>query len=116
MAENTVSFPDLALDKFSGNDPDQDAKSFLLTVEKKSTFRLDQDQLTMQKEHDIYSERKHYFLHFFEDQQQNGMQTQSPTQKLGTRSEPPSSTDFQMIETSTDTESGQRIVCEATKN
>ena len=40
MAENTVSFSDLALDKFSGNDPDQDAKSFLLTVENKINFSL----------------------------------------------------------------------------
>ena len=40
MAENAVSFPDLALDKFSGNDPDQDAKSFLLTVENKINFSL----------------------------------------------------------------------------
>ena len=40
MAENTVSFPDLASDKFSGNDPDQDAKSFLLTVENKIKFSL----------------------------------------------------------------------------
>ena len=38
MAENTVSFPELAIDKFSGNDPDQDAKSFLLTVENKINF------------------------------------------------------------------------------
>ena len=40
MAENTVSLPDLALDKFSGNDPKQDAKSFLLTVENKINFSL----------------------------------------------------------------------------
>ena len=40
MAENTVSFPDLALDKFSGNDPDQDAKSFLLIIENKIYFSL----------------------------------------------------------------------------
>ena len=40
MAENTVSFPDLALDKFSGNDPDQDAKSILLTVENKINLSL----------------------------------------------------------------------------
>ena len=40
MAENTVSFPDLALDKFPGNNPDQDAKSFLLTVENKINFSL----------------------------------------------------------------------------
>ena len=40
MAENTVSFPDLALDKFLGNDPDQDAKLFLLTVKNKINFSL----------------------------------------------------------------------------
>ena len=40
MAENTVSFLDLALDNFAGNDPDQDAKSFLLTVENKINFSL----------------------------------------------------------------------------
>ena len=40
MAENTVSFPDLALDKFSGNDPDQDAKSFPFTVENRINFSL----------------------------------------------------------------------------
>ena len=40
MAQNAVSFPDLALDKFSGNDPDQDVKSFLLTVEYKIDFSL----------------------------------------------------------------------------
>ena len=28
----------MALDKFSGNDPDQDAKTFLITVENKITF------------------------------------------------------------------------------
>ena len=40
MTEKTVSFPDLALDKFSGNDPDQDAKSFLLTVKNEINFSL----------------------------------------------------------------------------
>ena len=38
MAENTVSFPDLALDQLSGNDPDQDAKSFLHTIQNKINF------------------------------------------------------------------------------
>ena len=40
MAQDAVSFPDLALDKFSGNNPDQDVKSFLLTVENKINFSL----------------------------------------------------------------------------
>ena len=38
MAENLVSFQGLALDKFLGYDPDQDSKSFLLTVENKIHF------------------------------------------------------------------------------
>ena len=40
MAENKLSFPDLALDNFLGDNPDQDAKSFLLTVENKINFSL----------------------------------------------------------------------------
>ena len=38
----------------------------------KSASRLDQDRLKLPEEHDIYSEKKHYFPHYFEDQQQNG--------------------------------------------
>ena len=40
MPQKAVSFIDLALGKFSGNDPDQDVKSFLLTVENKIEFSL----------------------------------------------------------------------------
>ena len=40
MANNTESFPDLALDKFMGNDPNQDGKLFLLTVGNKFNFSL----------------------------------------------------------------------------
>ena len=40
MADNTVSFPDLALDKFSGNDPEQNVRSFLTTVENKINFSM----------------------------------------------------------------------------
>ena len=40
MANNTVSFPDLALDKFSGNDPEQDSRSLLTTVENKINFSM----------------------------------------------------------------------------
>ena len=40
IAENTLSIPDFALDKFSGNDPDQNAKSFLFTVVNKIIFSL----------------------------------------------------------------------------
>ena len=40
MVENPVSFPDLALEKFLGNNPDQDTKSFPLTVENKINLSL----------------------------------------------------------------------------
>ena len=40
MAENTVLFPDLALDKLFGFDSDDDAISLLLTVEMKLYFSL----------------------------------------------------------------------------
>ena len=76
MEESTVSFPHLALDKFLGNNPDQDAKSFLLTFERRSISRLDHKQLTMLKEHAVYWEKKPYFSHFFEAQKQNGTTTQ----------------------------------------
>ena len=49
---------------------------FYSQLKTKSTSRLDQNQLTLPKEHDIFSGEKHYFLNFFEGQQQNGMQTQ----------------------------------------
>ena len=76
MTVNTVSFPDLALENFSGNDPDQDAKSFLLTVENKINFSLGSGPTDAAKRARYLFRKKHYFLHFFEDQQQNGMQTQ----------------------------------------
>ena len=42
MAENTIYFPDLALDKFLGNDLDRDAKSFLQS-KTKSISHSDRD-------------------------------------------------------------------------
>ena len=54
MVQNAVSFPDLALDKLSGNDPDRDDKSFLRTVE---TFHLDHLQMMLAKQQDISSEK-----------------------------------------------------------
>ena len=77
MAENTVSFPDLALEKFLGNDPDQDAKSFLLTLEKKINFLLGSRPVDItERARYLLREEKPYFINFFEDQQQNGMPAQ----------------------------------------
>ena len=40
MANNHLAYPDSALDKFSGTDPDQDAESFVQLIERKINFTL----------------------------------------------------------------------------
>ena len=40
MANTHLAYPDLALDKFSGTDPDQDAESFFQLIERKINFAL----------------------------------------------------------------------------
>ena len=38
MAATRLAYPDLALDKFCGTDPDQDAESFIQLIERKINF------------------------------------------------------------------------------
>ena len=40
MANTHLAYPDLALDKFSGTEPDQDAESFVQLIERKISFAL----------------------------------------------------------------------------
>ena len=40
MANTHLAYPDLAIDKISGTDPDQDAESFIQSVEQKINFAL----------------------------------------------------------------------------
>ena len=40
MAFTHVVYPDLAIDNFSGTDPDQDAESFVQLIERKINFSL----------------------------------------------------------------------------
>ena len=40
MAKTHLAYPDLALEKFSGTDPDQDAESFVQLIERKINFAL----------------------------------------------------------------------------
>ena len=41
MAVTHLAYPDLALDKFSGTDSDQDAESFIQLIERKINFALE---------------------------------------------------------------------------
>ena len=40
MANTHLAYPDLAIDKFSATDPDQDAESLIQLIERKINFAL----------------------------------------------------------------------------
>ena len=58
MANAHLAYPDLALDKFSGTDPDQDAEAFILLIECKFDFALGTEPDAADDEHFIYLFRK----------------------------------------------------------
>ena len=58
MANAHLAYPDLALDKFSGTDPDQDAESFIRLIECKINFALGTEPEAGELEHAIYLFRK----------------------------------------------------------
>ena len=73
MANTHLAYPDLALDKFSGTDPDRDTESFVQLIERKINLALgdapaDSDDLVS------YTFRKKpFFPLYFEDQWRSGM-------------------------------------------
>ena len=58
MANAHLAYPDLALDKFSGTDPDQDAEAFIRLIECKINFALGTEPEAGELEHVIYLFRK----------------------------------------------------------
>ena len=54
MANAHLAYPDLALDKFSGTDPDQDAEPFFRLIECKINFALGTEPEAAADEHVIY--------------------------------------------------------------
>ena len=58
MANAHLAYPDLALDKFSGTDPDQDAEAFFRLIECKINFALGTEPEAGELEHVIYLFRK----------------------------------------------------------
>ena len=74
MANTHLAYPDLALDNFSGTDPDQDAKAFNGLIECNMNFALETEPDEADDAHVIYLFRRRlYFPRSFEDQQLNGM-------------------------------------------
>ena len=54
MANAHLAYPDLALDKFSGTDPDQDAEAFIRLKECRINFVLGTELHAADDEHVIY--------------------------------------------------------------
>ena len=62
MGNAHLAYPDLALDKFSGTDPDQDAEAFIRLMECKITFALGTEPDEADDAHVIYLFRKKVFF------------------------------------------------------
>ena len=58
MAHAHLAYSDLALAKFSGTDPDQDAEAFIRLIECKINFALETEPDAAADEHVIYLFRK----------------------------------------------------------
>ena len=54
MANAHLAYPDLALDKFSGTDPDRDAEALIRLIECKINFALGTEPDAAADEHVIY--------------------------------------------------------------
>ena len=112
MAAAHLAYPDLAVDKISGTDPDQDAETFLQLIERKINFALGDAPGDAGNLKTTLSGRKLCFLLYSEDQPLSGMRAILPTQQPGRMFEQISSLDFQMDETNSDTEWKWNIVLE----
>ena len=113
MANTHFAYPDLAIDKISGTDPDQDVESFIQLIERKINFALG-DALADAAELVNFTFRKKrcFVLYSSEDQPLSGWRAILPTQQPGRMSERTSSLDFQMDGTNSDTEWKWNIVLE----
>ena len=110
MANTHLAYLDLAIDKFSGTDPNQDAESFIQLLE--STLFLETHLQMLVNWQTTLSGRKRCFPLCSEDQPLSGTRTIIPTQQPGRMFEQISSLDFQMDETNSDTEWKWTIVLE----
>ena len=112
MANTHLAYPDLAIDKFSGTDPDQDAESFIQLIERKINFALGDAPGDAAQLANYTFRKKALFLLYYEDLLPSGMRATSPTPRPGIMSEQISSLDSLMDETNLDTEWKQNTVSE----
>ena len=74
MAATHLAYPDLALDKFSGTDPDQDAESFIQLIERKINFALGDAPRILMPSPTIIFEKKLSSPPYSEDPLLSGME------------------------------------------
>ena len=80
-----VNFNDVAMEKFSGNEPEADAGAFLKQVEDKIKVTLGQLPAPVMIEKTIHSVNEHFLHLYFADQQQNGTLPRLTKMTLPTR-------------------------------
>ena len=103
MAKTHLAYPDLAIRKSSGRDPDQHAESFIQLIERKINFARGDAPADAVNWQTTLSGRRRCFC-CSEDHVLSGKRTTLPTQHLGIKFEQTSPLDFQMDGTNSDTE------------
>ena len=99
MAATHLAQPDLALDKFSGTDPDQDAESFIQLRERKINFAPGDAPANLDALADYIFRPKLCFPLYSEALLPNGMEVPLKMPPLMKISEQTLSLDFQIDET-----------------
>ena len=79
MANTHLAYPDLAIDKFSGTDHDQDAELFIQLIERKINFALGNAPEDAGELSNYFFSKKARFFLYSEDQQLSGMRITLPT-------------------------------------
>ena len=112
IANTHRAYLDLAIDKFSGTDPDQVPEFLSNYSNEKSILLLETHLQMLVNWQTTLSGRKRCFLLYSEDQPLNGTRTKLPTQQPGRMFQQISSLDFQTAETNSHTTWRWNIVLE----
>ena len=96
MAATHLAYPNLALDKFSGTDPDQDAESFIELIERRINFAVGDAPANPDELANYTFRKRHYFLHYSGEQKPNGTKVTTKLLPPGTTLEQVLLRDFQM--------------------
>ena len=112
MAAAHLAYPDLAGDKFSGTDPDQDAETFIQLIEQKINFALGDAPGDAGELANYTFRKKALFSSLLRGPAAEWYENKITNEQPGRMFEQNSSLDFQMDETNSDTAWKWNIVSE----